>query len=212
MEEEEAGRVKDLNREESLGVVYGELGTSPLYVFYNTFPYGVKDPEDIIGALSARVHTHTKHVTLVNLAKKNKGFIVPGGRLNFCPLGACARLVIGLPIDRFMTSNALGFTAPMRNRISTVIAVCPNIQPRAEPARTPSILTQDASIHGGGTAIYQRIQNGFRGKSYSLRLPKDVMGDDDLATAADGKLVYCRDRYYRALAGGQYCIWEDLVN
>ncbi|KAF9611653.1 hypothetical protein IFM89_034124 [Coptis chinensis] len=32
----------------------------------------------------------------------------------------------------------------------------------AEPACTPSIiLTQDASIHGGGTAIYQRIQNGF---------------------------------------------------
>ncbi|KAF9618960.1 hypothetical protein IFM89_002955 [Coptis chinensis] len=43
----------------SLGVVYGDLGTSPLYVFYNTFPYGVEDPEDIIGALSARVHTHT---------------------------------------------------------------------------------------------------------------------------------------------------------
>ncbi|KAF9625843.1 hypothetical protein IFM89_027447 [Coptis chinensis] len=31
--------------------------------------------------------------------------------------------------------------------------------------RTPSIPTQDASIHGGGTTIYQRIQNGF-GKSY----------------------------------------------
>ncbi|KAF9625944.1 hypothetical protein IFM89_027812, partial [Coptis chinensis] len=34
-------------------------------------------------------------------------------------------------------------------------------------ASTPSILTQDASIHGGGTAIYQRIQNGFR-KSYVM--------------------------------------------
>ncbi|KAF9587820.1 hypothetical protein IFM89_005824 [Coptis chinensis] len=86
---------------QSLGVVYGDLGTSPLYVFYNTFPYGVKDPEDIIGALSARVHTHTSTAE---------------GRLNFCPLGACALAGTGLPIDRFMTSNALGFTAPVRNR------------------------------------------------------------------------------------------------
>lgn len=36
--------------------------------------------------------------------------------MNFCPLGACALAGTGLPIDRFMTSEALGFTAPMRNR------------------------------------------------------------------------------------------------
>lgn len=38
------------------------------------------------------------------------------GRLNVCPLGACALAGTGLPIDRFMTANALGFTEPMRNR------------------------------------------------------------------------------------------------
>ncbi|CAK7329040.1 unnamed protein product [Dovyalis caffra] len=37
-------------------------------------------------------------------------------RMNFCPLGACALAGTGLPIDRFMTSDALGFTTPMRNR------------------------------------------------------------------------------------------------
>lgn len=36
--------------------------------------------------------------------------------MNFCPLGACALAGTGLPIDRFLTSDALGFTAPMRNR------------------------------------------------------------------------------------------------
>ncbi|KAE8729157.1 Argininosuccinate lyase [Hibiscus syriacus] len=41
-------------------------------------------------------------------------------RLNFSPLGACALAGTGLPIDRFMTSNALGFTAPMRNSIDAV--------------------------------------------------------------------------------------------
>ncbi|KAK4359145.1 hypothetical protein RND71_021374 [Anisodus tanguticus] len=41
-------------------------------------------------------------------------------RVNFCPLGACALAGTGLPIDRFMTSEALGFTAPMRNSIDAV--------------------------------------------------------------------------------------------
>ncbi|GLU16081.1 hypothetical protein SLE2022_325310 [Rubroshorea leprosula] len=41
-------------------------------------------------------------------------------RLNFCPLGACALAGTGLPIDRFMTSDALGFTAPLRNSIDAV--------------------------------------------------------------------------------------------
>ncbi|KAK6143155.1 hypothetical protein DH2020_023503 [Rehmannia glutinosa] len=40
-------------------------------------------------------------------------------RMNFCPLGACALAGTGLPIDRFMTSEALGFSAPMRNRDTT---------------------------------------------------------------------------------------------
>ncbi|KAH7848479.1 hypothetical protein Vadar_003201 [Vaccinium darrowii] len=93
-------------------------------------------------------------VSLVTLAEKNEGLIVPGYthlqraqpvllqhlllayveqlerdagrlldcrvRLNFCPLGACALAGTGLPIDRFMTSDALGFTAPLRNSIDAV--------------------------------------------------------------------------------------------
>ncbi|KAJ8773319.1 hypothetical protein K2173_028496 [Erythroxylum novogranatense] len=41
-------------------------------------------------------------------------------RLNFCPLGACALAGTGLPVNRFMTSDALGFTSPMRNSIDAV--------------------------------------------------------------------------------------------
>ncbi|KAJ4826652.1 Protein CONSERVED IN THE GREEN LINEAGE AND DIATOMS 27, chloroplastic [Turnera subulata] len=52
-------------------------------------------------------------------------------------------------------------------------------------------------------------------KEELLRLPVEVKADDDLAEAAakaaDGRPVYCRDRYYRALAGGQYCKWDDLL-
>lgn len=47
-----------------------------------------------------------------------------------------------------------------------------------------------------------------------LNPPVAVMDDDELAAAAaaaaKGRPVYCADRYYRALAGGQYCKWEDL--
>eukprot|EP00958_Prasinococcus_capsulatus_P028750 scaffold7207_cov520-Prasinococcus_capsulatus_cf.AAC.22 len=41
-------------------------------------------------------------------------------RLNFSPLGSCALAGTGLNIDRFATSSALGFTAPMRNSVDAV--------------------------------------------------------------------------------------------
>ncbi|XP_028759244.1 potassium transporter 10-like [Neltuma alba] len=76
--DEEAGRLRNMYREkkfsallllrlayQSLGVVYGDLGTSPLYVFYNTFPQGIDDQEDIIGALSLIIYS----LTLVPLLK-----------------------------------------------------------------------------------------------------------------------------------------------
>ncbi|KAI0527695.1 hypothetical protein KFK09_003300 [Dendrobium nobile] len=40
--------------------------------------------------------------------------------MKFCPLSAFALASTGLPIDRFMISNALGFTAPMKNSIDAV--------------------------------------------------------------------------------------------
>lgn len=71
------------------------------------------------------------------------------------------------------------------------------------------IVTASAWLHA---CIALRI----RRKEELLRLPVEVMQDDDLAAAAaeaaDGRPVYCRDRYYRALAGGQYCKWDDLLN
>ncbi|XP_078436575.1 putative potassium transporter 12 [Wolffia australiana] len=50
---------------QSLGVVFGDLGTSPLYVFYNVFPDGVEDDEEVVGALSLIIYT----LTLIPLIK-----------------------------------------------------------------------------------------------------------------------------------------------
>ncbi|KAH0894318.1 hypothetical protein HID58_056747 [Brassica napus] len=68
--DEEANKLKNMYREkglsmlmllrlsfQSLGIVYGDLGTSPLYVFYNTFPDGISDSEDVIGALSLIIYS-----------------------------------------------------------------------------------------------------------------------------------------------------------
>ncbi|CAI8617745.1 unnamed protein product [Vicia faba] len=76
--DEEAGRLRNMYKEkkfsallilrlayQSLGVVYGDLGTSPLYVFYNTFPNGVKDEDEVLGALSLIIYS----LTLVPLLK-----------------------------------------------------------------------------------------------------------------------------------------------
>ncbi|GMN64035.1 hypothetical protein TIFTF001_033105 [Ficus carica] len=87
--DEEARRLRNMYKEkkfsaimvlqlafQSLGVVYGDLGTSPLYVFYNTFPDGVEDPEDLVGALSLIIYSLTlipllKYVLIVCRANDN---------------------------------------------------------------------------------------------------------------------------------------------
>ncbi|XP_073058431.1 potassium transporter 10-like [Primulina eburnea] len=87
--DEEAGRLNNMYREkkfsaillarlafQSLGVVYGDLGTSPLYVFNNTFPHGIEDTEDIVGALSLIIYSLTlipllKYVFIVCKANDN---------------------------------------------------------------------------------------------------------------------------------------------
>ncbi|XP_050205040.1 protein CONSERVED IN THE GREEN LINEAGE AND DIATOMS 27, chloroplastic isoform X2 [Mercurialis annua] len=69
--------------------------------------------------------------------------------------------------------------------------------------------------HSGTRDDSSNINTKYR-KEKLLNLPAEVRTDDSLAAAAaeaaDGRPVYCRDRYYRALAGGQYCKWEDLLS
>jgi KUP system potassium uptake protein len=38
-------------------VVYGDIGTSPLYVYSSTFPDGVRHPDDLLGVLSLILYT-----------------------------------------------------------------------------------------------------------------------------------------------------------
>jgi KUP system potassium uptake protein len=50
---------------QSIGVVYGDLRTSPLYVYTGTFSKGIHDTDDILGVLSLIIYT----IVLVPLIK-----------------------------------------------------------------------------------------------------------------------------------------------
>ncbi|KAI3460823.1 hypothetical protein Pfo_017486 [Paulownia fortunei] len=61
---------------QSIGVVYGDIGTSPLYVYASTFTSGIKHNDDIIGVLSMIFYTLTlipliKYVFIVLRANDN---------------------------------------------------------------------------------------------------------------------------------------------
>ncbi|XP_009353492.2 LOW QUALITY PROTEIN: potassium transporter 5-like [Pyrus x bretschneideri] len=42
---------------QSIGIVYGDIGTSPLYVYASTFPHAIDNNDDIIGVLSLIIYT-----------------------------------------------------------------------------------------------------------------------------------------------------------
>ncbi|CAL9023886.1 unnamed protein product [Prunus brigantina] len=50
---------------QSIGIVYGDIGTSPLYVFSSTFTKGINHDDDILGVLSLILYT----LTLIPLIK-----------------------------------------------------------------------------------------------------------------------------------------------
>ncbi|KAF8015068.1 hypothetical protein BT93_H0761 [Corymbia citriodora subsp. variegata] len=50
---------------QSIGIVYGDIGTSPLYVYSSTFTKGIKHNDDVLGVLSLIFYT----ITLIPLIK-----------------------------------------------------------------------------------------------------------------------------------------------
>uniref|UniRef100_A0A0D9VGG0 Potassium transporter n=1 Tax=Leersia perrieri TaxID=77586 RepID=A0A0D9VGG0_9ORYZ len=61
---------------QSIGVVYGDVGTSPLYVYSSAFPGGIKHQDDLVGVLSLILYTlilipMIKYVFIVLYANDN---------------------------------------------------------------------------------------------------------------------------------------------
>jgi KUP system potassium uptake protein len=61
---------------QSIGIVYGDIGTSPLYVYASTFSNGINHNDDVLGVLSLIFYTLTliplvKYVLIVLRANDN---------------------------------------------------------------------------------------------------------------------------------------------
>ncbi|CAN6241914.1 unnamed protein product [Urochloa humidicola] len=61
---------------QSVGIIYGDVGTSPLYTLSGTFPNGIKDQDDLLGVLSLILYTlilipMVKYVFIVLYADDN---------------------------------------------------------------------------------------------------------------------------------------------
>ncbi|KAL8153798.1 hypothetical protein V2J09_011558 [Rumex salicifolius] len=81
---------------QSIGVVYGDIGTSPLYVYASTFTDGIRHQDDIIGVLSLIYYTVTllpiiKYVFIVLRANDNGN----GGTFALYSL-VCRHVKVGL--------------------------------------------------------------------------------------------------------------------
>jgi KUP system potassium uptake protein len=61
---------------QSVGIIYGDIGTSPLYVYSSTFPDGIGHRDDLVGVLSLILYTliiipMLKYVFIVLYANDN---------------------------------------------------------------------------------------------------------------------------------------------
>ena len=61
---------------QSVGIIYGDVGTSPLYAISSTFPDGIKNNDDLLGVLSLILYTlilipMVKYVFIVLYADDN---------------------------------------------------------------------------------------------------------------------------------------------
>ncbi|XP_060192581.1 protein CONSERVED IN THE GREEN LINEAGE AND DIATOMS 27, chloroplastic isoform X2 [Lycium barbarum] len=111
------------------------------------------------------------------------------------------------PVIKMLKQTLVGTGALLVAAVSLFIFATP-----VEDFIHDTFTTKENSL--SSTSKSSTKKPGIR-KEELLRLPLKVKEDDDLAKAAaeaaDGRPVYCRDRYYRALAGGQYCKSEDLL-
>ncbi|XP_031496155.1 protein CONSERVED IN THE GREEN LINEAGE AND DIATOMS 27, chloroplastic isoform X1 [Nymphaea colorata] len=109
------------------------------------------------------------------------------------------------PVIKLLKQTLLGTGVLLVSAVSLFIFADP-VQNFIRPS--PALNEKSLSMLSPSTKTSMRREE-------LLNLPVEVINDDDLAAAAaeaaDGRPVYCRDRYYRALAGGQYCKWDDLV-
>ncbi|KAF4364504.1 hypothetical protein F8388_007081 [Cannabis sativa] len=107
---------------QSIGIVYGDIGTSPLYVYSSTFTNGIKHNDDILGVLSLIFYTITlipliKYVFIVLQANDNGD----GGTFALYSL-ICRYAKVGLtPSEQAEDRDVSNFQLELPNGIKTQV-------------------------------------------------------------------------------------------
>ncbi|KAG7025572.1 Potassium transporter 5, partial [Cucurbita argyrosperma subsp. argyrosperma] len=136
---------------QSIGVVYGDIGTSPLYVYASTFTEGIKHSDDVLGVLSLILYTLTlipllKYVFFVLQANDNG----EGGTFALYSL-LCRYAKIGLiPSQQVEDQEVSNFqVAPPTNRQK--MASC--LKSKLENSRAAKIFLLFATMLGTSMVI-----------------------------------------------------------
>ncbi|KAG6556338.1 hypothetical protein Mapa_002281 [Marchantia paleacea] len=113
---------------QSLGIVYGDLGTSPLYVYRSTFPNGLREDHEheVLGALSLIIFT----LTLIPLIKYM--FIVLRADDN----GEGGTFALYSLLCRYCNISSLPSRHPTDEELTTYIKTPPLPNSRAESMKT----------------------------------------------------------------------------
>ncbi|XP_015968270.1 potassium transporter 5 [Arachis duranensis] len=136
---------------QSIGIVYGDIGTSPLYVFESTFTDGIKNNDDILGVLSLIIYTIVlipmlKYVFIVLWANDNGN----GGAFALYSL-ICRHLKVSLvpnqqPEDRELSNYKLDTPSNKLKRAQ-------RLKQMLENSHTARILLLLATITGTSMVI-----------------------------------------------------------
>ncbi|KAK4481201.1 hypothetical protein RD792_012083 [Penstemon davidsonii] len=136
---------------QSIGVIYGDIGTSPLYVYSSTFPDKIHHKDDILGVLSLIIYTlilipMIKYVFLVLRANDNGD----GGTFALYSL-ICRYAKIGMipndqPEDRELSNYKLDTPSNQLKRAE-------KIKDRLEKSKTAKIVLFLATILGTSMVI-----------------------------------------------------------
>ncbi|TXG48997.1 hypothetical protein EZV62_024872 [Acer yangbiense] len=135
----------------SIGVVYGDIGTSPLYTYSSTFLDGIGNKEDVIGVFSLIIYTLlliplVKYVFIVLLCNDNGD----GGTFAIYSL-ICRYTKVGLipnsqPEDRELSNYNLDISSPETQRAI-------NIRQRLEKSNAAKITLFLVTILGTSMVI-----------------------------------------------------------
>ncbi|KAG8365772.1 hypothetical protein BUALT_Bualt17G0006600 [Buddleja alternifolia] len=136
---------------QSIGVIYGDIGTSPLYVYASTFPDGIGNNDDILGVLSLIIYTlilvpMIKYVFLVLWANDNGD----GGTFALysliCRYAKVALIPNDQPEDRELSNYRLDTASNQLKRAQ-------KIKEKLEKSKTAKIVLFLATILGTSMVI-----------------------------------------------------------